>query len=123
MLLFNFKTDFSVTQLFSSFAHPEDGPSKQDILLYIFTWSLLGKQFRRGPAENAAKDLMVKLITQYATRGLDNTREYPLCTNEIIERDGMCPYLVVERYRDDVKLSYSNKFDFQSAAIFESLGN
>lgn len=120
-LMFEFKTDFSTSQLYHKYTHPEDGPAKQDILLYIFSWSMLDRQFHRGPAENAAKDLMVNLITQYATRGLDTTNEYPRCTAEIMVRDGLCPYLVFKNSRNDAKLTTSNAHDAEAMAILGSL--
>lgn len=92
-----------------------------DISLYLFTWRILGKDFCRGPAEEAAKDLMVKLVTQYVTRGLDYTRDYPVCTAEVMARKGICPYLYVERKGDDVYLGTSTEYDAGSVKVLDTI--
>lgn len=121
MLLFNFKSSYSLTQLFHPYSHPENGPSKLDFSLYLFTWRILGRDFRRGPAEEAAKDLMVKLVTQYVTRGLDHTRDYPVCTAKVMDRNGVCPYLYVERRGDEVYMGTSTEYDVGSFKVWDTI--
>lgn len=92
------------------------------MLLYLFTFPAFRTQFVRGQAENKAKDLMVKLITQYVMKGFENSNDYPVCTSEIMDRDGICPYLVVERNNNDVLLTTSKDFDPGAFAVLGNLG-
>lgn len=120
-LQFRFNTSFSLAKIFSPFINPANGPYKHDMLLYLFTFPALQTKIIRGPAENKAKDMMVKLITQYVMKGFENSNDYPVCTSDIMDRDGICPYLVVGRNNNDVLLTTSQEFDFGSYAVLGNL--
>lgn len=90
-----------------------------DVLLYIFEFPALNKYFHKGPAEYAAKDLMVGLITKYVNEGLEHSPEYPVCTAEKIDKGGF--YLLVQRQDNGVQLTTSDQYGLASVNVLADI--
>lgn len=121
LMVFNFTSKYSTSSMFHKYTRPDQGASKNDIMLYLFSSPVLKNVFRRGQAERDATKVMVGLITDYMRFGFRSTREYPRCTAEVMRRDGFCHYLLLERRFNDVHLTTSNSFDLGSVKALYGL--
>lgn len=121
LLMFDFKSSFSMSQLYHPYTNLHSGPSKMDVLLYLFRFSALDSNFKRGRGEEAAKDLMISIWTQYIINGISRTEDYPLCSAAEYDQTGFCRYMIVNRRGEDAQLSITSYFEPQSIPIYQTL--